>query len=114
MYQQLFLRLGFAWTVRIAGFVTLALCAFAIFAVSSNLGEPVQRGPWFELRMFRDTQFVLVVIASIFVCLGMFMHIPSSAHALTASQVSSFHSSTLSTTRPHTAYHPKWPSTSCQ
>ena len=70
MYQQLFARLGFAWTVRITGFVTLALCTFAILAVSSNLSAPAQSAPWLDTKIFRDTSFMLVVIGSILICLG--------------------------------------------
>ncbi len=70
MYQHLFLRLGFAWTVRITGFVTLALCVFAIFAVASNLAAPSHSTPWLDTRMFHDLTFMLCIIGSIFICLG--------------------------------------------
>ena len=72
MYQQLFARLGFAWTVRITGFVTLALCTFAILAVSSNLSAPTLSAPWLDTKIFRDTSFMLVVVGSILICLGLF------------------------------------------
>ena len=72
MYQQLFARLGFAWTVRITGFVTLVLCTFAILAVSSNLSAPTQSAPWLDTKIFRDTSFMLVVVGSILICLGLF------------------------------------------
>lgn len=70
MYQQLFARLGFAWTVRITGFVTLALCTFAILAVSSNLSVPSQSASWLDVKMFRDFPFILVILGSILICLG--------------------------------------------
>ena len=70
MYQHLFVRLGFAWTVRITGFVTLVLCVFAICTVSSNLAAPSHSAPWLDMKMFRDVTFMLVVIGSIFICLG--------------------------------------------
>ncbi|KAI0738828.1 MFS general substrate transporter [Daedaleopsis nitida] len=73
MYQHLFIRLGFAWTVRITGFVTLGLCIFAIWAVSSNFAAPTHSAPWLDMKMFRDMPFVLVVIGSIFICLGLFI-----------------------------------------
>ncbi|RDX44156.1 MFS general substrate transporter [Lentinus brumalis] len=73
MYQQLFGRLGFAWTVRITAFVTLVLCLFAILAVSSNLSSPAQSAPWLDTKMFRDVSFMLVVVGSILICLGLFI-----------------------------------------
>ncbi len=75
MYQQLFGRLGFAWTVRITAFVTLVLCLFAILAVSSNLSSPAQSAPWLDTKMFRDVSFMLVVVGSILICLGWFLHV---------------------------------------
>ena len=70
MYQQLFARVGFAWTVRISGFVTLALCGVAIATVSSNLSRPRERMPWLDTKIFRDLTFVLLVVGSLFICLG--------------------------------------------
>ncbi|KAH9919157.1 MFS general substrate transporter [Epithele typhae] len=55
MYQQLFAHVGFAWTVRITGFATLALCGIAIAMI------------------FRDFTFMLVIVGSILVCLGLFI-----------------------------------------
>ena len=70
MYQALFTRLGFAWTVRITGFVTLALCGIAIVTVKSNLSTPTQRQPWLNTRMFRDLPYILVITGSVLICLG--------------------------------------------
>ena len=75
MYQALFTQLGFAWTVRITGFVTLALCGIAIVTVKSNLSTPTQSQPWLNMRMFRDLPYVLVIIGSVLICLG--AHTPS-------------------------------------
>ncbi|PIL34880.1 MFS general substrate transporter [Ganoderma sinense ZZ0214-1] len=73
MYQALFTRLGFAWTVRITGFVTLVLCGIAIVTVKSNLSTPTQSQPWLNLRMFRDLPYILVIIGSVLICLGLFI-----------------------------------------
>ena len=67
MYQQLFARVGYAWTVRITGFVTLALCALAVLTVSSHLDKPRESGPWLDTRIFRDLTFMLLVLGSILV-----------------------------------------------
>ncbi|TBU55768.1 MFS general substrate transporter [Dichomitus squalens] len=73
MYQVLFSRLGFAWTVRITGFITLALCGVAIATVTSNISTPTQSQPWLNTRMFRDLPYILVIIGSILICLGLFI-----------------------------------------
>ena len=73
MYQQLFARVGFAWTVRITGFVTLALGAVAVATVSSTLKTPRESAPLFDRNMFRDPTYMLVLVGSTLVCLGTYM-----------------------------------------
>ncbi|KAH9919152.1 MFS general substrate transporter [Epithele typhae] len=77
MYQQLFAHVGFAWTVRITGFATLALCGIALAMVSSNLPKApkAQResAPILDLKIFRDFTFMLIVVGSILICLGLFI-----------------------------------------
>ncbi|KAI0738847.1 major facilitator superfamily domain-containing protein [Daedaleopsis nitida] len=74
MFQQLFSRVGFAWAVRISGFISLFCCVAAIFTVTSRRGTAApQSAPWLDTKIFRDAPFMLVVIGSIFVCLGLFI-----------------------------------------
>ena len=70
MYQRLFASIGFGWTVRATGFITLALCGVTVMTVSSNLKTPRQSMPWFDVKMFRDFKFMLLVTGSIPICLG--------------------------------------------
>ena len=70
IYQRLFPRIGFGWTVRATGFITMALCAVAIFTVSSNIKAKKKSMGWLETRFFRDSTFMLVVMAGILTCLG--------------------------------------------
>lgn len=70
IYQRLFPRIGFGWTVRATGFITMALCAVAIFTVSSNIKAKRKSMGWLETRFFRDSTFMLVVMAGILTCLG--------------------------------------------
>ncbi|KAL7279566.1 hypothetical protein ACG7TL_005966 [Trametes sanguinea] len=73
MYQQLFNRVGFAWTVRISGFISLALCGVAIATVTSRLSKPQADMPWFNANVLRDTPFRLVILGSILISFGLFI-----------------------------------------
>lgn len=67
--QRLFNTVGFAWATRIGGFITLALCIIATATVTSGCAKR-HSGPWFDLQMFKDKCFVLLVIASISLSIG--------------------------------------------
>lgn len=62
--QQLTPRIGFAWTVRVMGFVMLANMSI-ILALARTRIPPRKAGPLLELQAFREPPYVL------FVC-GMF------------------------------------------
>lgn len=70
MYQQLFNRVGFAWTVRISGFISLALCGVAIATITSRLSKPQDNVPWFDSKVFHDAPFRLVIAGSVFISFG--------------------------------------------
>lgn len=69
MFEQLFPKVGFAWTTRIGGFTTLVLSVIATATVTSRCNKR-NSGPWFDPKTFQDTCFVLVVIASISISIG--------------------------------------------
>ena len=70
MLRRLFASVGFAWGVRISGFICLACCVIATFAVTSRL--PTRKpGPWIDYSSFRDLPFVFLAIGSISVFIGM-------------------------------------------
>ncbi|EKM49893.1 uncharacterized protein PHACADRAFT_265647 [Phanerochaete carnosa HHB-10118-sp] len=71
--QRLFIICGYGWGVRIAGFICLLLCAIACCTVSSRLERNKTSSPWFDTKHLRDTRFVLLVIGSMFVSLGLFI-----------------------------------------
>ncbi|KAI0671247.1 MFS general substrate transporter [Trametes maxima] len=73
LYQQLFNKVGFAWTVRISGFVSLALCGVAVATVTSRLSKPQDDAPWFDVKVFRDASFRLVIAGSILISFGLFI-----------------------------------------
>ncbi|KAI0350173.1 MFS general substrate transporter [Trametes cingulata] len=74
MYQQLFNRVGFAWTVRISGFLSLALCGVAVALITSRLSTPQDSdAPWFDTKVFRDAPFRLVIAGSILISFGIFI-----------------------------------------
>ncbi|KAI0927652.1 hypothetical protein AcV5_008131 [Taiwanofungus camphoratus] len=73
MLRQLFTKVGFAWGVRISGFITLALCTIATAMVTSNLSVGRRSGPWFDVNMFKDTRYLLVGLGSALIALGLFI-----------------------------------------
>lgn len=72
MFRRLFVTCGFAWGVRISGFIGLALCIAATFMISSRLANsrPKASEPWLDLKHLKDITFMLLVIGSVFVSLG--------------------------------------------
>lgn len=73
MLQRLFASCGFGWGVRIAGFICLLLCGIACCTVTSRLERRQESAPWFSSAPLRDGTFVLLVVGSVFVSLGLFI-----------------------------------------
>ncbi|KAI0345501.1 MFS general substrate transporter [Trametopsis cervina] len=73
MLQRLFTACGFQWGVRISGFIALALCSTACALVNSRLTRLPPTESWFQLKHFCDAKFMLLVIGSMFVSLGLFI-----------------------------------------
>ncbi|TFK48836.1 MFS general substrate transporter [Heliocybe sulcata] len=73
--DHLFPKLGFAWTVRVLGFIGLGTCSVAVALVSRRPAAPraASPRPWFDLRVVRDVPFVLLVCGSFLVCFGIFI-----------------------------------------
>jgi MFS family permease len=65
--QQLFPKLGFAWTVRIMGFVILFNATIAISVARVRL-PPRRSGPLVEWSAFKESSYTLF-------CLGMFLNL---------------------------------------
>ncbi|KAH7064677.1 MFS monocarboxylate transporter [Macrophomina phaseolina] len=66
MVRQLLPQLGFGWTVRILGFVSLVTSAVTIALFKVRL-PPRQSGPLFDVSAFRELTYCLF-------CLGMFLN----------------------------------------
>ncbi|KAH8082425.1 MFS general substrate transporter [Cristinia sonorae] len=75
MLRRLFATCGFAWAVRISGFITLALCIVATCAVSTRLEKPSKGAeqPWFDFKHLTDATFMLLVAGGALVSLGLFI-----------------------------------------
>ncbi|KAH9831436.1 MFS general substrate transporter [Rhodofomes roseus] len=73
MFQRLFSEVGFGWAVRISGFFCFALCAVALAFVTRRKPEQKQPRPWFDLKLLKDTRFMLVVGSSFFISFGLFV-----------------------------------------
>ncbi|KAI1339841.1 major facilitator superfamily domain-containing protein [Xylariaceae sp. FL0016] len=74
MMNHLIARIGFPWTMRVLGFMVLALCGITCVTVKSRL--PPRPKP-FTIRdyvvPFKEVQFTMVVLASFFVFWGLFV-----------------------------------------
>ena len=74
MFRRLFVTCGFAWGVRISGFISLACCTTATFIVTSRLsGKPKRFQPLFDSKNFKDPTFMILVAGGVFVSLGEFL-----------------------------------------
>ena len=70
MFQRLFADVGFGWAVRIDGFFTLCLGSFATATISSNRVHGRSKAPLFDLRTFRDVNFMIFCLGCMIVCIG--------------------------------------------
>ncbi|EPQ54896.1 monocarboxylate permease [Gloeophyllum trabeum ATCC 11539] len=74
MLDTLFPRLGFAWTVRILGFMGLGCSSIAVALVSRRPSPgktPATR--WCDCHITKDAPFLLLVLGSFLVCFGIFI-----------------------------------------
>lgn len=74
MMNHLFRQIGFPWTIRILGFLFLAMCGVASVTVKSRL--PPRRTPFLlndYIRPFQDKTMLLTMIGNFFFFWGMFL-----------------------------------------
>ncbi|PWN53281.1 MFS general substrate transporter [Violaceomyces palustris] len=74
--------LGFGWTLRICGFVALALLLVALSLVRTRLPPLDQGGPFLDLSAFRNPSFSFLVAGQFLIYLGLFFlyfYLPSLA-----------------------------------
>jgi len=69
--RQLLPRIGFAWTVRVMGFMMLAVGAVYCFLLQPRL-PPRKSGPLLELRAFKEPSYSLFLIGIFLICLGQY------------------------------------------
>ncbi|KAI2464598.1 MFS general substrate transporter [Annulohypoxylon bovei var. microspora] len=62
--------IGFGWSVRIIGFITIPLLGFACVAITARL--PPRTTTFFVWRAFKEPKFVLLTVALFFMLLGAF------------------------------------------
>ena len=67
--QRLMPLIGFPWTIRILGFLSLAMAVVAVVCGRSRL-PPRTVGPWIELAAFRDRSYVLFTLGMFLVFWG--------------------------------------------
>ncbi|TFK88993.1 MFS general substrate transporter [Polyporus arcularius HHB13444] len=74
IYRQLFVRIGFGWTVRLSGFLLLALCILGNATVTSRLPPgSKQRKLIPKMETLRDTPFVLFTAGSFLALFALFI-----------------------------------------
>ncbi|KAI0738843.1 MFS general substrate transporter [Daedaleopsis nitida] len=73
-YRQLFVRIGFGWTIRLSGFILLFLCVLGNATITSRLTHQHKFiSPLPDARVLRDAPFILLVIGCFFVNFGLFI-----------------------------------------
>ncbi|KAI0641057.1 MFS general substrate transporter [Trametes meyenii] len=74
LLQYLFVRIGFAWGLRVSAAICFVLCTTAAATVTSRIapGKVDTTGPWINLSALKDSRFSLLVVGSCFVSLGLF------------------------------------------
>ena len=70
MLERLFDRIGFAWTLRVVGLFTAAVCLLAWLSVSSCRTAKEATRPIYDHRTLRDKTYVLLVAGSCLVSFG--------------------------------------------
>ncbi|KPM39362.1 hypothetical protein AK830_g7195 [Neonectria ditissima] len=71
MYRQLLPRVGFGWTVRIMGFVSLATLAVPVLTMRPRV-LPTKLRKRLDTTAFRDVPFVIFLVGNFLVLLGAF------------------------------------------
>jgi nitrate/nitrite transporter NarK len=69
--RQLLPSLGFAWTVRVLGFINLATLGATVALMKPRL-PPRKSGPIFDWISIKDTPYVLFIIACCFLMAGVY------------------------------------------
>ncbi|KAF4337626.1 monocarboxylate transporter 4 [Fusarium beomiforme] len=72
LVRPLLTKVGFAWTLRVVGFIQLFLLSIALILVKPRL-RPLRSGPLIDLSAFKDIEYVLYVTASFFTCMGVYL-----------------------------------------
>ncbi|KAI1437337.1 major facilitator superfamily domain-containing protein [Xylaria sp. CBS 124048] len=74
LMSHLIPRIGFPWTVRILGFIVLALCGPSCLVVRPYLPPRPKPFVFIDLlKSFRETRYTLVVIGTFFVLWGFYL-----------------------------------------
>ncbi|KAF9773485.1 hypothetical protein IL306_008693 [Fusarium sp. DS 682] len=72
LVRALLSKVGFAWTLRVVGFVQLFLLSIALILVKPRL-RPRQSGPLIDFSALKDFEYVSYVTASFFTCSGVYL-----------------------------------------
>jgi MFS family permease len=74
LMSHLIPRIGFPWTVRILGFISLFCCGVGCFTVKSRLAPHPKPFYFVDLvRPFKELRFSLVVLSAFFVFWGLYL-----------------------------------------
>ncbi|EPS95561.1 hypothetical protein FOMPIDRAFT_61017 [Fomitopsis schrenkii] len=76
MFRQFFPQVGFGWGIRISGFIDLVLCGIALCAVTAHQSDQTESKPLFSMKTLKDmkdSRYILLVVASVFISFGLFI-----------------------------------------
>ncbi|TBU35525.1 MFS general substrate transporter [Dichomitus squalens] len=72
MVKNLMSEVGFQWTMRILGFLELALCIFTVATIERRLPPRVSAGPFVNLAVLKSPSFTLYCFSSFTLFLGLY------------------------------------------
>nr|VWP00649.1 MFS domain-containing protein [Ganoderma boninense] len=70
--KNLIQKVGFPWTMRVLGFIEIALLAILFATVERRLPPKVHNGPFFDFSVFKDVPFSLYTTSAFVAFLGLY------------------------------------------
>ena len=66
---HLLTTIGFGWSLRILGFISLLMPCLAMLAIRNRLPQR-KLGPILDLKSFKDAPYMIFLLGVAFLCLG--------------------------------------------
>lgn len=71
--EKMFSELSFGWTMRVIGFVNLALLILAVLTIRTRLPQNKARGASVDIKAFKDKRFLFCTLGAFMIEFGIFV-----------------------------------------